>query len=177
MGGVYSTEAAQGYLIASPATRSPSVIPPTTNHPPIPTNHPSIPKLAPTPPPECPMHDKIPDASSPPSAPIPITAAPQTEREHLQVLAEVPSECPMADQLNAERKEKMSLTLTEGDKENDVDQTNMMPPPNQMPSPGQPFSLSTDRQKSTIPKASEEDETWTYPSEQMFWNAMLRKGE
>ena len=53
-----------------------------------------------------------------------------------------------------------------------------MPPPNQRPAPDQPFSLSTDRVKSTIPKVTKDgvSETWTYPSEQMFWNAMLRKG-
>lgn len=47
--------------------------------------------------------------------------------------------------------------------------------PNQKPSPDQPFPLSTERQRSTIPKATE-DGYWEYPSEQMFWNAMLRKG-
>ena len=47
----------------------------------------------------------------------------------------------------------------------------------QRPAPDQPFLLPTDRQKSTIPKASGGDgETWMYPSQQMFWNAMLRKG-
>ncbi|EDV22318.1 uncharacterized protein TRIADDRAFT_28549 [Trichoplax adhaerens] len=51
-----------------------------------------------------------------------------------------------------------------------------MPPPNQRPSPGQPFSLSTDREISSIPKASDKEEKWVYPSPQMFWNAMLRKG-
>lgn len=52
-----------------------------------------------------------------------------------------------------------------------------MPPPNQQPSPGQPFPLSTNRQVSGIPKADKEGENWVYPSEQMFWNAMLRKGQ
>ncbi len=52
-----------------------------------------------------------------------------------------------------------------------------MPPPNQRPSPGQPFPLSTERIQSTIPKAGTEKEKWVYPSEQMFWNAMLRKGK
>lgn len=51
-----------------------------------------------------------------------------------------------------------------------------MPAPNQLPAPGQPFPLSTNRIPSTIPKAGSENEKWTYPSEQMFWNAMLRKG-
>lgn len=46
----------------------------------------------------------------------------------------------------------------------------------QDPAPGQPYSLSTARERSTIPKSDGENgETWTYPSEQMFFNAMLRK--
>lgn len=53
-----------------------------------------------------------------------------------------------------------------------------MPPPNQRPSPDQPFSLSVDREKSNIPNANDESGgSWVYPSEQMFWNAMLRKGK
>ena len=52
-----------------------------------------------------------------------------------------------------------------------------MPPPNQLPAPDQPFPLATNRVKSTIPKANAEaGETWVYPSPQMFWNAMLKKG-
>jgi len=59
----------------------------------------------------------------------------------------------------------------------EVDKRNMMPPPNQMPAPDQPFPLPTERVASTIPKAGSKDgETWQYPSQQMFWNAMLRKG-
>ena len=58
----------------------------------------------------------------------------------------------------------------------EVDPRNMMPPPNQRPAPNQPFPLPIERQKSTIPKAGTE-ETWTYPSQQMFFNALLRKGE
>ncbi len=50
-----------------------------------------------------------------------------------------------------------------------------MPPPNQQPSPGQPFPLSVIREESTIPRG-ESEQKWVYPSEQMFWNAMLRKG-
>lgn len=60
--------------------------------------------------------------------------------------------------------------------QNDIDPTNMMPPPNQRPAPDQPFLLDTNRQTSGIPKASEEGGNWVYPSQQMFWNAMLRKG-
>ena len=51
----------------------------------------------------------------------------------------------------------------------------MMPPANQQPSPDQPFPLSTERQPSTIPNPHT-GATWVYPSPQMFWNAMKRKG-
>lgn len=50
-----------------------------------------------------------------------------------------------------------------------------MPPPNQVPAPDQPFPLSVLREESTIPRFNN-DKNWVYPSEQMFWNAMLRKG-
>ena len=50
-----------------------------------------------------------------------------------------------------------------------------MPDVGQEPVPGQPFSLSTERQVSSIPKADNEGERWVYPSEQMFFNAMVRK--
>lgn len=72
-------------------------------------------------------------------------------------LSNVTTECPMkiAEEINPE---------------------NMMPPPNQQPAPDQPFELSKERQFSTIPKAGTENEVWVYPSQQMFWNAMIRKG-
>lgn len=57
----------------------------------------------------------------------------------------------------------------------DIDPANMMPPPNQSPAPDQPFPLSVRREESTIPRHGAE-KNWVYPSEQMFWNAMLRKG-
>ena len=75
--------------------------------------------------------------------------------------ATYPSECPMSGSAA---------------KNSDVNPLNMMPPANQMPAPDQPFPLSTARVTSNIPKVSEKDENWVYPSPQMFWNAMLRKG-
>lgn len=53
-----------------------------------------------------------------------------------------------------------------------------MPAPNQQPAPDQPFLLPTERQISNIPKVTPDGATefWVYPSQQMFWNAMLRKG-
>jgi len=58
---------------------------------------------------------------------------------------------------------------------NDIDPKNMMPPANQMPSPDQPFPLPTERQTSSIPNPAT-GLNWVYPSQQMFWNAMKRKG-
>lgn len=56
--------------------------------------------------------------------------------------------------------------------------SNMMPAPNQQPAPGQTKPLSTDRVTSTIPQGSGgQGGRWVYPSEQMFYNALLRKGK
>ena len=71
------------------------------------------------------------------------------------------SECPMhaSNQLNKDQ----------------INPNNLMPThPNQIPDPDQPFDLSKDRQVSSIPKSGEEK--WVYPSPQMFWNAMKKKG-
>ena len=48
---------------------------------------------------------------------------------------------------------------------------------NQLPAPTQTVELSTERVKSTIPKGGTDDQTWTYPSPQMFYNALARKGK
>jgi len=87
-----------------------------------------------------------------------------------------PPECPMH--------QKVQPPPTSGDEcpvgygKNDINPLNMMPAPNQQPAPDQPFSLPTDRQISNIPKVTPDGKTefWVYPSQQMFWNAMLRKG-
>lgn len=58
-----------------------------------------------------------------------------------------------------------------------LDPDNLMPStPNQLPSPGQKEPLSTDRAASTIPKSGGAS-TWIYPSPQMFYNALKRKGK
>ncbi len=57
-----------------------------------------------------------------------------------------------------------------------IDPKNMMPPANQSPWPGQKEALPVERVHSTIPKGGT-DETWKYPSEQMFYNALMRKGK
>ncbi|OWZ20492.1 Cytochrome c/c1 heme lyase [Phytophthora megakarya] len=58
-----------------------------------------------------------------------------------------------------------------------IDPTNMMPyNPNQDPNAEQRYPLPQDRVQSTIPKGGTEG-TWLYPSEQMFFNALKRKGK
>lgn len=59
-----------------------------------------------------------------------------------------------------------------------IDPKNQMPATaNQTPAPNQSIPLSTGRVASNIPKAGTDDETWVYPSPQMFWNAMVRKNK
>lgn len=98
------------------------------------------------------------------------------------VIAESPSECPVNHKMqgqsigsSAQWRSECPAHREENQDISDIDPTNMMPPPNQRPSPDQPFPLPIDRQVSSIPKAGT-DEFWAYPSQQMFWNAMLRKG-
>jgi cytochrome c heme-lyase len=58
-----------------------------------------------------------------------------------------------------------------------IDPTNMMPyNPNQDPRDEQRYPLPQARVQSTIPKGGTEG-TWVYPSEQMFFNALRRKGK
>ena len=57
-----------------------------------------------------------------------------------------------------------------------IDPTNMMPAiPKQQPAPGQSSTLPTERVTSSIPRGAG-DSNWVYPSQQMFFNAMRRKG-
>ncbi|KAM8930087.1 holocytochrome c-type synthase [Pelodytes ibericus] len=130
--------------------------------PPLPTPQSStVPEQVQTtvaPPPGCPMHQKQMEGCpmQKEAAPTPGTpnfsAPPHQERAYEYV------GCPMKSQSKDE-----------------IDPRNMMPPPNQIPAPDQPFPLSLNREESTIPRADAEKK-WVYPSEQMFWNAMLKKG-
>lgn len=101
--------------------------------------------------------------------------------DHLKKMQEIPPECPMHQKHNPappQPTEKV-LVMSECPVKDDINPLNMMPQANQQPSPGQPFPLPTARQTSSIPRAtpSPEGKThWEYPSQQMFWNAMLRKG-
>lgn len=58
-----------------------------------------------------------------------------------------------------------------------IDTRNNMPATaNQLPWPGQKVPLSTERAVSNIPKGGTEG-TWVFPSPQMFYNALMRKGK
>lgn len=60
-----------------------------------------------------------------------------------------------------------------------MDKTNQMPKgvKTQLPSSTQRSELSTNRVVSSIPKGATESSTWTYPSPQQFYNALVRKGK
>lgn len=91
--------------------------------------------------------------------------------------AEIPPECPM--HANYQGKKKDETVLVADGTKSDINPMNMMPPANQQPSKDQPFPLPTERQLSSIPRAvpgPDGKPFWEYPSQQMFWNAMLRKG-
>ncbi|XP_003976893.1 cytochrome c-type heme lyase [Takifugu rubripes] len=109
------------------------------------------------PPQGCPMHQHPqPKAAPPPECPMHRAPAGPAHQDRAYEFVE----CPMKAARNGQ---------------SDIDPTNMMPPPNQVPAQDQPFPLSVVREESNIPRFNE-DKKWVYPSEQMFWNAMLRKG-
>ncbi|XP_017778822.1 PREDICTED: cytochrome c-type heme lyase [Nicrophorus vespilloides] len=100
--------------------------------------------------------------------------------EHMKQYAqgEIPPECPM-HQKAAPAKPTAAGECPVKHDNTDINPLNMMPPANQQPAPDQPFLLPTERQVSSIPKSivnEGESAFWVYPSQQMFWNAMLRKG-
>uniref|UniRef100_A0A7S3QEP1 Holocytochrome c-type synthase n=1 Tax=Chaetoceros debilis TaxID=122233 RepID=A0A7S3QEP1_9STRA len=59
-----------------------------------------------------------------------------------------------------------------------IDPKNNMPAvANQLPNPHQSEKLDTIRVKSKIPKGGSDEDTWTYPSPQMFYNSLARKNK
>uniref|UniRef100_A0A673MRR4 Holocytochrome c-type synthase n=1 Tax=Sinocyclocheilus rhinocerous TaxID=307959 RepID=A0A673MRR4_9TELE len=109
-----------------------------------------------SPPSGCPMHQEPPKSSPPPECPMHQAQTPLAGPAHQERAYEF-VECPMRASDGA------------------IDPANMMSPPNQVPTPDQPFPLSVKREESKIPRSGT-GQNWVYPSEQMFWNAMLRKG-
>ena len=101
------------------------------------------------------------------------------------------SACPVphndaAGRPNDSPSQETSSTCPIASSSSETDPTNNMPKvAEQSVWPGQEESLGTKRLKSTIPKGSfvpphqkavQGEETWVYPSEQQFYNAMKRKG-
>ncbi|XP_063062846.1 holocytochrome c-type synthase [Engraulis encrasicolus] len=119
-----------------------------------------------SPPQGCPMHREAPKAA--PSRPV----SPPSECPMHQTAAPAAPKGPVHQERAYEFVECPMKAAAQG---NDINLANMMPPPNQVPAPDQPFDLSVNREESKIPRAGT-DKNWVYPSEQMFWNAMLRKG-
>ncbi|KAK3531469.1 hypothetical protein QTP70_022093 [Hemibagrus guttatus] len=120
------------------------------------------------PPSGCPMHQDSKRAAPPSECPMHRAAAPEQYKSAPDVPAHQDRayefvQCPVTGA-------RESSPTASG-----INPANMMPPPNQQPSPSQPFPLSVMREESHIPRAGSE-QNWVYPSEQMFWNAMLRKG-
>ena len=104
-------------------------------------------------------------------------ASSESKYPNVSSSAEIPSECPMSQK---NKQVSSQSTLPEraiGSHHSElIDEKNMMPVhPNQTPEPGQPFELSKERETSSIPK-TDANHNWVYPSEQMFWNAMRKKG-
>lgn len=99
------------------------------------------------------------------------------DRKTVNIQSTLPPECPMHQKYTSDSlKNTVNECPVANSDGSDINPLNMMPPANQQPAPDQPFSLPTERQVSTIPKATGQGEFWVYPSQQMFWNAMLRKG-
>lgn len=107
----------------------------------------------------------------------PITGSTKAHHSDEHMTGVPPPECPMHKSLAPAKPVYKSECPVKQDG-NDINPLNMMPPANQQPAPDQPFPLPTERQVSSIPKVTEDGRTefWVYPSPQMFWNAMLRKG-
>ena len=78
--------------------------------------------------------------------------------------------CPM----RAKKKAEPAACVSSAE---DIDPSNMMPPANQEQSQYQSGDLSKERVESTIPRGANAEGNWVYPSEQMFFNALHRKGK
>ena len=111
---------------------------------------------------ECPVKHENPEqkhAAKPAECSAEASECPMRQSEQSKV---IPSECPMHSSNQLNNKEQ-------------INPDNLMPAhPNQVPDPEQPFDLSKERVVSSIPKV--DGQKWVYPSEQMFWNAMKKKG-
>ncbi|KAH8058675.1 holocytochrome-c synthase [Aureococcus anophagefferens] len=91
-------------------------------------------------------------------------------------LAEIPSGCPMhADRQKGAKKPPSGCPMHAAAGGTDA-RNNMPAVAAQERAPGQESALSTERVESSIPTL-DAGSRWTYPSPQMFWNSLVRKGK
>lgn len=133
--------------------------------------HPMLPQNAAPPAEDLPSDSQVPAACPPAESPSNTTSSSTTTSSQFSSMSGKSMDgCPMSG----------------ASRDQSIDPKNQMPvQPNQQPAPGQRFALPTDRYRSSIPKAAttpgsanqpNEEEAWLYPSPQMFYNAMRRKG-
>ncbi|KXZ52772.1 hypothetical protein GPECTOR_8g161 [Gonium pectorale] len=127
--------------------------------------------------------------SSPPSSPNP-PAACAAASSGATAAQEPPSSCPVnpkyknpavynvyGQRINDPSSPAPANPLASIQGADMLDPKNNMPlEPNQLPCPGQRKPLSTERVASNIPKGGTES-TWLFPSPQMVFNALKRKGK
>lgn len=86
------------------------------------------------------------------------------------------SACPVMHQKNKKNNKAVQYNVYS----QPIDPSNQMPvnPNNRALYENQAYPLSQERVKSSIPKGGAEDgEKWSYPSPQMFYNSVRRKGK
>lgn len=115
----------------------------------------------------------------------PVPGMPSDSTANQDEASDETSDCPAA-QGTSQRPTSINVTVQSYDvysRPLELDPTNNMPlsnpdnaARNSLPSKEQTVSLPTERVSSTIPKGGT-DGTWTYPSPQMFWNSLARKGK
>ncbi|KAG2439316.1 hypothetical protein HXX76_004675 [Chlamydomonas incerta] len=124
------------------------------------------------------------------SSPPPATSAAPCAAGAAAAAAEPPSSCPVnpkyknpavynvyGQRINDPNSQAKPSPLTSITGADVLDPKNNMPlEPNQLPCPGQRKPLSTERVASNIPKGGTES-TWLFPSPQMVFNALKRKGK
>ena len=129
--------------------------------------------------------------SSPPSAcPMSATSGSASGSGKAFASAASGSACPMAPSATGKGGDQKSGGPCGSDADTDsaarpydvygreIDPANKMPfNPNQSPHPDQQKAISTDRVQSSIGKGNTDGQTWLYPSPQMFYNALKRKGK
>ncbi len=106
----------------------------------------------------------------------PMMTSSNNNNQQNQQSVEIPSECPMSSKYNKNNNSTNSASYNVyGQK---IDPNNNMPlVPNQAPHSDQVKPLDTQRIESTIRKGGTQSDKWIYPSEQMFFNALKRKGK